>query len=77
MDNSYELTPEEAERPLTPEEEAQLIKEQKKFLYGMEKDEDTGAVKLFPMNGDDFITLHSEEEARFFINCLLDYYRKE
>lgn len=46
-----------------------------KFLYGMERDQETGWVKIYPMNSEGKITIHGVEEARMFIDHLLDCFR--
>lgn len=45
------------------------------YLYSMEKDPETGFVKIYPMNSEGCITIHGKEEARAFTNHLLDYIR--
>lgn len=46
-----------------------------KFLYGMEREQETGWVKIYPMNDEGKITIHGVEEARAFIDHLLDCFR--
>lgn len=50
--------------------------QEKKFLWGMEKEEGSENVEIFPMSGSDHITIHGEEEAAFFTKCLMNHFRK-
>lgn len=47
----------------------------KLFLYSMKKEEETGNVIICPMNGENHITIHGAEEAKFFTSQILDYYQ--
>ncbi len=48
----------------------------KKYLrYAMERDHETGEVKIYPMNGENHITIHGIEDARLFTSHLLDYFQ--
>lgn len=42
--------------------------------YSME--DSNGCVMIRPMDGTGAITIHREEEAALFTNCLMDYFRK-
>ena len=42
--------------------------------YSME--EQNGCVLIRPMDGTDVITIHGEEEATLFTDCLMDYFQK-
>lgn len=52
------------------------VQQEKNFLWGMEKEEGSENVEIFPMNGSDHITIHGEEEAIFFTKCLMNHFRK-
>ena len=41
----------------------------------MKKEEETGNVIICPMNGENHITIHGAEEAKFFTSQILDYYQ--
>ncbi len=50
--------------------------QEKKYLWGIEKEEGSERVEIFPMNGSDHITIHGEEEAIFFTEYLMNHFRK-
>lgn len=49
----------------------------KKFIYGIGKNPETGFVEIRPMNEENAIIIHGTEEAIFFIHNLLDCFQKE
>lgn len=69
IDESEIEPPEE----MTPEQEEEM---KKKFLYSMSRDDETGEIKICPMNDEKCITIHGETEAEFFINHLRDLVQK-
>lgn len=58
-------------------EDALDEKLQKCMRYAMEHDQKTGEIKIYPMNGTNYITIHGIEDARRFTNHLLDYFQTE
>ena len=45
------------------------------FLYSMEKDDDSGYLTIRPMNGEDCITIHGAEKAKFFTSQIMGHYQ--
>lgn len=60
----------ETEADVNLKEEIEKIK--KSLLYAIEKDSDTGEVRIYPMNEENCIKLHGAEELMIFIYRLLD-----
>jgi len=47
----------------------------KGLLYAIEKDNETGEVKICPMNEENCIVIHGAEEVAVFIYRLLDHFQ--
>lgn|GEM_PF-7115462 len=47
----------------------------KKAGFAFEDDPHEEAVNIFPVNGNEYITIHGEDEAKLFIRLLMDHFR--
>ncbi len=62
------------ERTMREIAEPNSCETKKMFLYGMSKNLETGAIEIYPMNGD-AITIHGEAEAKFFTQRIMEYFQ--